>query len=92
MTTSTPVPPPVDSELEGLLRRMRRAAGEPRRLRPAGTGKTFLLEALGEAAAAAGKHVGRFTREHLGVLIRRHRATTAVKGDRRHPAIRARCS
>lgn len=41
---------------------------------PAGTGKTFLLEALGQAAVEAGKHVAWFTLEGLGVLIRRHRA------------------
>lgn len=41
---------------------------------PAGTGKTFLLEALGQAAVEAGKHVAWFTLEALGVLIRRHRA------------------
>ncbi|MGO9298057.1 MAG: ATP-binding protein, partial [Streptosporangiaceae bacterium] len=41
---------------------------------PAGTGKTFFLEALGQAAVQAGKHVAWFTLEALGVLVRRHRA------------------
>src|SRR5512144_3033602 len=45
---------------------------------PAGTGKTFLLEALGQAAVEAGKHVAWFTLEALGVLIRRHRADDSV--------------
>lgn len=45
---------------------------------PAGTGKTFLLEALGHAAVEAGKHVAWFTLEHLGVLVRRHRADDSV--------------
>ena len=41
---------------------------------PAGTGKTFLLEALGQQAVEAGLHVAWFTLEALGVLVRRHRA------------------
>jgi DNA replication protein DnaC len=45
---------------------------------PAGTGKTFLLEALGQAAVEAGKHVAWFTLEALGVLVRRHRADDSV--------------
>ena len=45
---------------------------------PSGTGKTFLLEALGQAAVQAGKHVAWFTLEQLGVLIRRHRADDSV--------------
>lgn len=45
---------------------------------PAGTGKTFLLEALGQAAVEAGKHVAWFTLEALGVLIRRPRADDSV--------------
>jgi DNA replication protein DnaC len=45
---------------------------------PAGTGKTFLLEALGQAAVESGKHVAWFTLENLGVLIRRHRADDSV--------------
>lgn len=45
---------------------------------PAGTGKTFLLEALGQRAVEAGKHVAWFTLEGLGVLIRRHRADDSV--------------
>jgi DNA replication protein DnaC len=45
---------------------------------PAGTGKTFLLEALGQAAVEAGKHVAWFTLENLGVLVRRHRADDSV--------------
>jgi DNA replication protein DnaC len=45
---------------------------------PAGTGKTFLLEALGQAAVEAGKHVAWFTLEALGMLVRRHRADNSV--------------
>ncbi|HEV7450935.1 MAG TPA: IS21-like element helper ATPase IstB [Pseudonocardiaceae bacterium] len=45
---------------------------------PAGTGKTFLLEALGQTAVEAGKHVAWFTLEALGVLVRRHRADDSV--------------
>jgi hypothetical protein len=45
---------------------------------PSGTGKTFLLEALGQAAVEAGKHVAWFTLEQLGVLIRAHRADDSV--------------
>ncbi len=45
---------------------------------PAGTGKTFFLEALGQAAVQAGKHVAWFTLEALGVLVRRHRADDSV--------------
>jgi DNA replication protein DnaC len=41
---------------------------------PSGTGKTFLLEALGQQAVEAGLHVAWFTLEALGVLVRRHRA------------------
>jgi DNA replication protein DnaC len=45
---------------------------------PAGTGKTFLLEALGQHAVEAGLHVAWFTLEALGVLVRRHRADDSV--------------
>ncbi len=45
---------------------------------PAGTGKTFFLEALGQAAVQAGQHVAWFTLEALGVLVRRHRADDSV--------------
>ncbi len=45
---------------------------------PAGTGKTFLLEALGHTAVEAGLHVAWFTLESLGVLVRRHRADDTV--------------
>ena len=45
---------------------------------PSGTGKTFLLEALGQAAVHAGRHVAWFTLEQRGVLIRRHRADNSV--------------
>ena len=41
---------------------------------PSGTGKTFLPEALSQAAAETGKHVAWFTLESPGVLARRHRA------------------
>jgi DNA replication protein DnaC len=45
---------------------------------PSGTGKTFLLEALGQAAVETGKHVAWFTLEQLGMLIRRHHADDSV--------------
>jgi DNA replication protein DnaC len=45
---------------------------------PAGTGKTFLLEALGQQAVETGLHVAWFTLESLGVLVRRHRADDTV--------------
>jgi DNA replication protein DnaC len=45
---------------------------------PSGTGKTFFLEALGQTAVEAGKHVAWFTLEALGVLVRRHRADDSV--------------
>lgn len=45
---------------------------------PSGTGKTFLLEALGQLAVEAGLHVAWFTLESLGVLVRRHRADDTV--------------
>jgi len=45
---------------------------------PSGTGKTFLLEALGQAAVETGRHVAWFTLEQLGVLIRRHRADDSL--------------
>ena len=45
---------------------------------PSGTGKTFLLEALGQAAVETGKHAAWFTLESLGVLIRRHRADDSL--------------
>ena len=43
-----------------------------------GTGKTFLLEALGQQAVEHGLHVAWFTLENLGVLLRRHRADDSV--------------
>jgi len=45
---------------------------------PSGTGKTFLLEALGQLAVEAGLKVAWFTLEDLGVLLRRHRADDTV--------------
>jgi DNA replication protein DnaC len=45
---------------------------------PAGTGKTFMLEALGQSAVEAGKHVAWFTLEALGVLVRKHRADDSL--------------
>ena len=45
---------------------------------PSGTGKTFLLEALGQHAVEAGLKVAWFTLEDLGVLLRRHRADDTV--------------
>jgi len=45
---------------------------------PSGTGKTFLLEALGQHAVERGLHVAWFTLEDLGVLLRRHRVDDTV--------------
>ena len=45
---------------------------------PSGTGKTFLLEALGQTAVEAGLKVAWFTLEDLGVFVRRHRADDTV--------------
>lgn len=45
---------------------------------PSGTGKTFLLEALGQQAVEQGMRVAWFTLEDLGVLLRRHRADDTV--------------
>ena len=45
---------------------------------PSGTGKTFLLEALGQQAVEAGLKVAWFTLDDLGVLLRRHRADDTV--------------
>ena len=45
---------------------------------PSGTGKTFLLEALGQQAVEAGRRVAWLRLEDLGVLLRRHRADDTV--------------
>ncbi len=45
---------------------------------PSGTGKTFLLEALGQHGVEQGLRVAWFTLEDLGVLLRRHRADDSV--------------
>jgi len=45
---------------------------------PSGTGKTFLLEALGQHAIEQGLRVAWFTLEDLGILLRRHRADDTV--------------
>ncbi len=45
---------------------------------PSGTGKTFLLEALGQQAVEQGLKVAWFTLEQLGVLLGRHRADDSV--------------
>ena len=45
---------------------------------PSGTGKTFLLEALGQHAVEQGLRVAWFTLEDLGALLRRHRADDSV--------------
>ena len=43
---------------------------------PSGTGKTFFLEALGQAVVETGRRVVWFTLEHLGGLVAAHRPTT----------------
>ena len=45
---------------------------------PSGTGKTLLLEALGQLAVERGLKVAWFTLEQLGVLVGRHRADDSV--------------
>ncbi|RNI16617.1 IS21-like element helper ATPase IstB [Flexivirga caeni] len=45
---------------------------------PSGTGKTFLLEALGQQAVEQSLRVAWFTLEDLGALLRRHRADDTV--------------
>jgi DNA replication protein DnaC len=45
---------------------------------PSGTGKTFFLEALGQAAVEDGLRVAWFSLEALGALVRRHRADDSV--------------
>ncbi|MGH9065897.1 MAG: IS21-like element helper ATPase IstB [Acidimicrobiales bacterium] len=45
---------------------------------PAGTGKTFLLEAVGQVAIEAGMKVAWFSLESLGMLVRRHRGDDTV--------------
>ena len=45
---------------------------------PSGTGKTFLLEALGQQAVEQGMRVAWFTLADLGGLLRRHRADDTV--------------
>ena len=70
------VPAPTQQALRTLERVRRRenlvACG------PSGTGKTFLLEALGQQAVEEGLRVAWFTLEDLGVLLRRHRADDTV--------------
>ncbi len=45
---------------------------------PSGTGKTFFLEALGQAVIETGRRVLWFTLEHLGGLVTAHRADDTV--------------
>lgn len=45
---------------------------------PAGTGKTFFLEALGQQAVEAGHRVAWFRLEDLGTLVRAHRGDDTV--------------
>jgi len=45
---------------------------------PSGTGKSHLLEALGHAAVQQGRRVSWFSLEHLGVIVRRHRADDTI--------------
>ena len=46
--------------------------------RASGTGKTFFLEALGQAVVETGRRVAWFTLEDLGVLVRAHRTDDTV--------------
>jgi DNA replication protein DnaC len=45
---------------------------------PSGTGKTFFLEALGQAVIETGRSVAWFTLEHLGAIVATHRADDTV--------------
>ena len=45
---------------------------------PAGTGKTFFLEALGQKVIEAGMPVAWFTLEQIGMLVRAHRADDSL--------------
>jgi len=45
---------------------------------PSGTGKSFFLEAIGQAAVGVGIKVAWFALEDLGVLVRAHRADDTV--------------
>jgi DNA replication protein DnaC len=45
---------------------------------PAGTGKTFFLEALGQKVIEAGMPVAWFTLEQIGVLVRAHRTDDSL--------------
>ena len=45
---------------------------------PAGTGKTFFLEALGQKVIESGMPVAWFTLEQIGVLVRAHRADDSL--------------
>lgn len=45
---------------------------------PAGTSKTFFLEALGQKVIEAGLPVAWFTLEQIGVLVRAHRADDSL--------------
>nr|WP_294639041.1 IS21-like element helper ATPase IstB [uncultured Rhodococcus sp.] len=45
---------------------------------PAGTGKTFFLEALGQNVIQAGMPVAWFTLEQIGVLVRAHRSDDSL--------------
>ena len=73
---SSSIPPPTQAALRALEWVGRRenlvVCG------PSGTGKKFLLEALGQQAVEAGLKVAWFTLEALGVLLRRHRADDTV--------------
>ena len=74
--TSSSIPAPTQSSLRTLEWVRRRenlvVCG------PSGTGKTFFLEAIGQAAVEAAIKVAWFALEDLGVLVRRHRV--AVQG------------
>ena len=74
--TSSSIPAPTQSSLRTLEWVKRRenlvVCG------PSGTGKTFFLEALGQACVESGMKVAWFTLEDLGALVRRHRADDTV--------------
>lgn len=69
------LPPPGCAAHPGMDRPTR----EPRRLRPVRHGKTFMLEALGQAVVESGRNVAWFTLEQVGALLRRHKANDSVR-------------
>ena len=75
--SASSIPPPTQQALRTLewIRRAENLAV----VGPSGTGKSHLLEALGNAAIDDGLTVSWFTIETLGALVTRHRADDSVE-------------